>query len=106
MVQSGPGFYQLKIALGSDTARWSIEIQDYYQAAGPALKDVQQAHRDDPEAQQRAMRDVYRSHGVHPLSSCPWQIPGIVIPSLPALWSPRRQTAYDGLAGILVVSQK
>jgi serine/threonine protein kinase len=30
VVQSGPGLYQLKIAPGSDTARWSIEIQDYY----------------------------------------------------------------------------
>jgi hypothetical protein len=30
VVQSGPGVYQLKVSPGSDTARWSIEVQDYY----------------------------------------------------------------------------
>jgi hypothetical protein len=29
-VQSGPGRYQIKISPGPDTARWSIEVQDYY----------------------------------------------------------------------------
>jgi PASTA domain len=30
VVQSGPGLYQIRISPGSDTARWSIEVQDYY----------------------------------------------------------------------------
>jgi serine/threonine-protein kinase len=28
--ESGPGLYQISVAPGSDTARWSIEIEDYY----------------------------------------------------------------------------
>ncbi len=28
--ESGPGLYQISIAPGSDTARWSIKVEDYY----------------------------------------------------------------------------
>ena len=28
--RSGPGVYEVRITPGSDTARWSIEVQDYY----------------------------------------------------------------------------
>ncbi len=30
VVKSGPGVYQLKIKPGNDTARWGIEVDDYY----------------------------------------------------------------------------
>ncbi len=30
VVKSGPGVYQLRIKAGNDTARWSIEVEDYY----------------------------------------------------------------------------
>jgi serine/threonine-protein kinase len=30
VVRSGPGLYQVAVTPGSDTAHWSIEIQDYY----------------------------------------------------------------------------
>jgi hypothetical protein len=30
VVQSGPGRYQIKLSPGSDTARWSIEVEDYH----------------------------------------------------------------------------
>jgi hypothetical protein len=30
VVQSGPGIYQIRISPGSDTASWSIEVEDYY----------------------------------------------------------------------------
>ena len=28
--ESGPGLYQLKISPGSDSANWSVQVQDYY----------------------------------------------------------------------------
>jgi len=28
--ESGPGLYQITVSPGDDTARWSIEVQDYY----------------------------------------------------------------------------
>ena len=28
--QSGPGVYQIKVTPGSDTAQWSMEVEDYY----------------------------------------------------------------------------
>jgi serine/threonine-protein kinase len=30
VVHSGPGLYEIQIAPGSDTARWSVTVQDYY----------------------------------------------------------------------------
>jgi hypothetical protein len=30
IVQSGSGLYQIKVTPGSDTARWSLAVQDYY----------------------------------------------------------------------------
>lgn len=30
VVKSGPGVYELRITPGSDTARWSLEVEDYY----------------------------------------------------------------------------
>ena len=27
---SGPGLYQIKVTPGSDTAQWSIHVEDYY----------------------------------------------------------------------------
>ncbi len=29
-VDSGPGLYQVKISPGSDSANWSVQVQDYY----------------------------------------------------------------------------
>jgi hypothetical protein len=29
-IDSGPGLYGIKISPGSDTAKWSVEVQDYY----------------------------------------------------------------------------
>jgi len=28
--KSGPGLFQMSISHGGDTARWSVEVQDYY----------------------------------------------------------------------------
>ena len=72
----------------------------------PALAEVQRMYRDDPEARQRAIADLYRAHNVNPLSSCLWQLPGMAMPVLPALWSRRRQAAFEWLAGTVVVRQK
>jgi hypothetical protein len=30
VVHSGPGLYEIQITPGSDTARWSVQVQDYY----------------------------------------------------------------------------
>lgn len=45
----------------------------------------------------------YREHAVTPMSSCVWPLTGVLLPLVPALWSPRRQTLYDWLSGTLVV---
>lgn len=56
-------------------------------ALQPTLKELQQAHRDDPDALNRAMIDLYRTHDVNPLGSCRWQLPGLLLPQVPALLS-------------------
>ena len=30
MMQSGPGLYEIRVAAGADTARWSFEVDDYF----------------------------------------------------------------------------
>lgn len=40
------------------------------QALGPEMKKVQEKHKDDPQARQQAMMELYRKHGVNPLGSC------------------------------------
>jgi membrane protein insertase Oxa1/YidC/SpoIIIJ len=69
------------------------------------LKDLEEVHGEDPEALQRARMDVNRECGIDPLGWL-WPLPGILIPQVPALSSERRQTAYDWLAGTVVVHQK
>jgi uncharacterized RDD family membrane protein YckC len=69
----------------------------------PGLKDIQRAHRDDPEALERAMMDFHKAHDVNPLRACLPLVPGMLLLSLPALLSRRRQTAIEWLAGTVVV---
>jgi membrane protein insertase Oxa1/YidC/SpoIIIJ len=70
-----------------------------------ALKDLQDVHGEDPEALQRATMDLYSDRGIYPLGWL-WPLPGILLPQVPALSSARRQTAYDWLAGTVVVREK
>lgn len=72
----------------------------------PALKELQHTYRGDPDALNQALSDFYRAHQVNPLRSCLWQLPGLALPQLPALWSARSQTAGEWLSGTVVVHQK
>jgi YidC/Oxa1 family membrane protein insertase len=47
-------------------ARTSMKMQ----ALAPELKKLQEKFKDDPQGKQRAMMDLYRKHGVHPMGSC------------------------------------
>jgi uncharacterized RDD family membrane protein YckC len=49
--------------------------------------------------------DLYSDRGIYPLGWL-WPLPGILLPQVPALSSARRQTAYDWLAGTVVVREK
>jgi YidC/Oxa1 family membrane protein insertase len=40
------------------------------QALAPEMKKLQEKFKDDPQARNLAVMDLYRKHGVHPLGSC------------------------------------
>ena len=70
------------------------------------LSEVLRTHTDDDEARHRATMEVYRKHKVRPWGSCGLGFLGLVPKYLPALWSPRRQTLRDRVAGVIVVVER
>ena len=72
----------------------------------PQLTEMQRAHPDNPEARERAATALYAEHQINPLSSCLPVLLAAVIPALPALWTRRRQTPAERLAGVVVVSER
>ncbi|MDQ6804627.1 MAG: RDD family protein [Actinomycetota bacterium] len=87
-------------------APWQRRAAQRLSELESALKDLQEVHREDSEALQRATIDFYRARDIDPLGSWLWPLPGVLMPQVPALSSERRQTAYDWLAGTVVVRQK
>jgi hypothetical protein len=76
-------------------------------AVASAEREIARQHRDAEERQQEALTAFYREYGGTPMSSRVWPFIGILIPQMiplvPTLWSPRRQTVYDWLSGTVVV---
>lgn len=63
------------------------------QLMGPDLKEVQEKYKDDPERKQREMMNLYKEHGVNPLSSC---LPFILqIPFFIAIYQLLRGEAFQ-----------
>jgi 60Kd inner membrane protein/RDD family len=72
------------------------------QTLQPELKQIQREHDDDMEARQEALQRFYTEHKVNPLASClPTFVIGLIVPWVPALLSPLRQTIPHRLAGII-----
>ncbi len=52
--------------IGRKQALMSIKMQ----ALAPKLKEVQEKFKDNPQAKQQAVMELYRKHGVNPFGSC------------------------------------
>ncbi len=85
--------------------RVSKRSADRMQALQPQLKELQRAHADDKVARQQALTRFYGEHNVNPLRSCAPSLLTPLVPSLPVLFSPRRQSLPDRLAGIVWVEE-
>jgi YidC/Oxa1 family membrane protein insertase len=48
----------------------SLKHQRELQALQPKMKEIREKHKDDQEAQAKAMMELYKIHKVNPLSSC------------------------------------
>jgi hypothetical protein len=70
------------------------------------LEAVRRAHPGDSKARQEAMLAAYREHNVSCLTPVIWSVGPAVPPQLPALFTQRRQTAFQKLAGIAVVYER
>ena len=67
------------------------------------LEEARQRHADDPEALDRARREITERQHVRPWISCCHGLLSATPLYLPALWSDRNQTLPDRLAGIVVI---
>jgi uncharacterized RDD family membrane protein YckC len=84
--------------------RASKRSAERMQALQPQLKELQRAHADDEAAQQQALMRFYQEHNVNPFGSCAPTLLTLLAPSLAVLFSPRRQSLPDRLAGIVWVT--
>lgn len=83
--------------------RASKRSTERLQALQPQLKELQRAHADDQAGKQQALMSFYKEHNVNPLGACVPTLLTLVAPSLAVLFSPRRQSLPDRLAGIVWV---
>ncbi len=76
----------------------SLKGQKALSALQPKMNDLRDKHKDDREAQAKAMLDLYKEHNVNPLSSC---IPVLLqLPVLLALFHVLRKALNGDLAGL------
>lgn len=73
----------------------------------PRVEEARRAHPGDPQAQQQAITALYRGKG-HPgcLPAIGLTLTGNYLPKLPALWTRRRQTLWDLVAGTVLVGDR
>lgn len=72
-------------------------------ALEPELEALRAQHEDDEAAHHRAIAELYARHGINPLMGC---LPGLGLACLrqaPILFSPRRQSLSEHLAGTVVI---
>jgi YidC/Oxa1 family membrane protein insertase len=76
----------------------SLKGQKALSALQPKLNDLREKHKDDREAQAKAMLDLYKEHNVNPFSSC---LPVLLqLPVLLALFQVLRKALNGDLAGL------
>ncbi len=46
---------------------------------------------------------LYRDHRINPLDACGWTLAHLIVMTAPALFSERKQTLPDRIAGIITV---
>ena len=83
--------------------RVSQRFTERMQALQPQLEELKRSYADDKAAQQQALETFYREHDVNPFRSCAPTLLTLVAPSLPVLFSPRRQSLGERVAGIVWV---
>ena len=82
---------------------WKARAQERVDATYAEGDAARRAHPEDPEARHRAMAESFK-HDRVPLSrGCAVQLLVTAAPDLLALWSARRQTLFERLAGTLLV---
>jgi uncharacterized RDD family membrane protein YckC len=68
------------------------------------LKEVTREESLSREARQRAMMQVYETHGANPLRGCGWQLAGPILAQLLIVLATRDgRTVYDRLTGTIVI---
>lgn len=76
----------------------SLKSQKHLSALQPKMNELRDKHKDDREAQAKAMMDLYKEHKVNPLSSC---LPVIIqLPILIALYQVFSKALKGNLDGL------
>lgn len=76
----------------------SLKSQKAMSALQPKLNEIRDKHKDDREAQTKAMLELYREHKVNPLSSC---LPVLIqLPILFALYGVFNKALHNNLDGL------
>ncbi len=76
----------------------SLKGQQAMNALQPKLNEVREKHKDNKEAQAKAMMDLYKEHKINPLSSC---LPLLIqLPILIALYQVFNKALHGNLTGL------
>ena len=76
----------------------SLKSQQAMNALQPKLNELREKHKDNKEAQAKAMMELYKEHKINPLSSC---LPLLIqLPILIALYQVFRNGLGNNLAGL------
>ncbi len=76
----------------------SLKSQKAMTALQPKLNEVREKHKDNKEAQARAIMDLYKEHKINPLSSC---LPLLIqLPLLIALYQVFSKALHNNLQGL------
>jgi YidC/Oxa1 family membrane protein insertase len=76
----------------------SLKSQQALNALQPKLNELRAQHKDNREAQAKAMMDLYKEHKINPLSSC---LPLLIqLPILIALYQVFSKALHGNLAGL------
>jgi YidC/Oxa1 family membrane protein insertase len=76
----------------------SLKSQKTMNALQPKLNEMKEKHKDNKEAQAKAMMDLYKEHKINPFASC---LPLLLqLPLLIALYQVFRQALHNNLNGL------
>lgn len=73
----------------------------------PKLKEIEHKYRDDLQARQRAVMELYEANEIRPFAGCGWLVAGPILSQLVLAVAVRNgRTAYDRLTETIVVSDR